>query len=342
MHFCGSRGDMRSALFITNDEGLMNRIQIMVHDEAAQFFYAYNVDDAVSIMEEHEIAAVFMPYGLDVLSGDEMLEIILDHNSKAQIILLFDDEDLLKVIHAHNTYHICRLISSSNMKLELLPEKINAAFDRYNKDDEIREFEKDYRIKEDKYKEALSDITALLNDRMNSYNAIRTFFLSLLNLDIAKKKNEAENEAINRYLSRIMQEYVALFLLQDVDKDTYLQNVISDCHDPEQHRFLQLSCKTDQLDCEQQTKCLFVIRTLSLFFTVFYERYRGKIETEEAENGLVLNVVFECILNSAFSGVIGEVLAMNEAFIRYFADKTAFGAKDRILQYKLIYRPKDE
>ena len=41
---------MRTALFITNDENLKNRIQIMVHDEAAQFFYAAAIDEAVGIL----------------------------------------------------------------------------------------------------------------------------------------------------------------------------------------------------------------------------------------------------------------------------------------------------
>lgn len=330
---------MRTALFITNDENLKNRIQIMVHDEAAQFFYASAIDEAVGIMDSQEIAAVFMPYGLDVLSGDEMLEIILDHNPRAQIILLFDDDDLLKVIRAHNNYHICRLISSSNMKLELLPEKINAAFDRYNKDDELKEFERNYRLKEDRYKQALAEMSALINDRMESYSAIRSMFLLLMKSDISAFVSEQEAEAVLQYMGRILSEYVSLFLTQEADEDLYVLNILGECHKAEAHRFLKIDIdELKSMTREDQINCLFVIRIISLYFSIFYEKYRGKIETEETDEGIILNLIYECIANPATKELAEKILPFNEAFVKQYANRAAFGTKDRVLQYKLIYK----
>ncbi len=343
MHFRGSEAEfMRSALFISNDESLMNRIRIMVHDEAAQFYYANSIDDAVAVMEEKEIAVVFMPYGLDVLSGDEMLEIILDHNAKAQIILLFDDEDLLKVIRAHNTYHICKLISSSNVKLELLPEKLNAAFERYNKDDEIKEFEKDYRIKEDKYKNALTDISSLLNDRMNSYEKIRNFFLALSGMYLQTEFAKAESEAFRNYLDILMQEYISLFLVKETGTNEYLDEIIKHAHEAEKHRFLMISCEhLDTLGEQDRLQCLYVIRSISRFFGIFYDRYRGKIETQEADTGIILNIVYEGIIYPAYAEVIDKILPFNDALTRQFSSRAVSGTKDKILQYKLIYNRAD-
>ncbi len=330
-------GYMRSALFITNDENLMNRIKIMVHDEAAQFFYANTIDDAVLVMDEQEIAVVFMPYGLDVLSGDEMLEIILDHNPKAQIILLFDEEDLLDVIRAHNTYHICKLIASNNVKLELLPEKLDAAFERYNKDDEIKEFEKDYRVKEDKYKSALADISSLLNDRMNSYEKIRSFFLALSGMYLSEQFEADETESIKNYLDILMQEYISLFLIRETETDTYLEEIMEHAHESEEHRYLMINCDLKDLSDQDRLQCLYVIRAISRFFTVFYEKYRGKIETEGTDAGTVLNIVYEGIVSPAYAGMIEKILPFNEAMIKHFSKRAVAGKKDRILQYKLIY-----
>ena len=331
--------NMRSALFITNDQNLMNRIQIMVHDEAAQFFYADSIDDAVSIMDAQEIAVVFTPYGLDVLSGDEMLEIILDHNPRAQIILLFDDEDLLKVVRAHNTYHLCRLISSSNMKLELLPEKIDAAFARYNKDDDLKDFEKNYRLKEDKYKHALHDMSALLNDRMESYSQARKLFMTLMHHAPGTGLNAEELEEVCNYMTRVLYEYVSLYLLQDADLEHYTQHILDECHNSEQRRYLMIQIDSLlQLDPADRRRCLFVIKVITLFFSVFYERYRGRVETEETENGMILNLVYECIAKPQFAELVSDILPFNESFVREFADRVAFGTKDRIVQYKLIYK----
>ena len=346
MHFYGIWSRiMRSALFITNDENLMNRIQIMVHDEAAQLFYAKTIDDAVSIMDEQEIAVVFMPYGLDVLSGDEMIEIIQDHNAKAQIILLFEDEDLLKVIHAHNRYHLCKLISTSNMKLEELPHKLDRAFERYNKDDDLKEFEKDYRLKEDKYKSALDESSSLLNARMNSYKEISAFFVSLLNLEFANSRTSEETEAFDTYFSGIMQEYTNLFLIKNLDPAIYLQNIVSECHKPDQHRFLVLHGEyKDALPKDTQQKLLFLIGILSRFFTTFADRYRGKIETQEAdtESGIILNIVYEAIVKPALADLFEHVLPVNENLVKHFSDRAACGRKERIIQYKMIYRLPNE
>ncbi len=330
---------MRTALFITNDLSLQNRIQIMVHDEAAQFFYANTIDDAVEIMDAQEIAVVFMPYGLDVLSGDEMLEIVLDHNPRAQIILLFDDEDLLQVVRAHNNYHICRLISSSNVKLELLPEKINAAFERYNKDDELKEFERNYRLKEDKYKNTLEKMAELLNDRMESYSAIRSMFLLLVKMDIVTFLNEQEQTAVLDYLGRIISEYVSLFLLQETDEDLYVLRILGECHKTDAHRFLMIKAdELKQLQDKERLNALFVIRIISLYFSAFYEKYRGKIETEETEDGIVLNIIYECIPGKDYGELPMKLLPFNEAFVKLYADRAAFGLKDRVMQYKMIYK----
>lgn len=316
----------------------MNRIRIMVHDEAAQFFYAGSIDEAVSVMDAQEIAVVFMPYGLDVLSGDEMLEIVLDHNPEAQIILLFDDSDLLKVVHAHNNYHLCRLIASSNMKLELLPEKINAAFDRYNKDEELKEFEKDYRSKEDKYKHALEEMSSLLNDRMESYETVRSLFLALMQQGIGRDDTEC-TEVILAYMGRILQEYVSLFLLQEADADFYLTKTLGECHNEEERRFLVIrSDVMKEMNADQQNNCLFVIRVISLYFSMFYDKYRGKIETEESDDGIVLNLLYECIPKKELKDLPGRILPFNEAFVKQYADRAAFGTKDRVLQYKLLYK----
>ena len=336
---------MRSALFISNDENLMNRIKIMVHDEAAQLFYATTIDEAVSIMDEQEIAVVFMPYGLDVLSGDEMLEIILDHNAKAQIILLFEDEDLLKVIHAHNMYHICKLISTSNMKLEELPHKLDRAFERYNKDDDLKEFEKDYRLKEDKYKSALDESSSLLNSRMSSYRELSAFLVSLLNLEMQDSFKSEETEAFDAYLNRIMQEYTSLFLIRNTDVNLYLQSIATECHKPEEHRFLSLQGElVTTLQKEHQLKLLFVTGVLTHFFSIFSDRYRGKIETLESdmEPGVILNVVVESIIRPAYENLLEKVLPLNENLVKHFSDRAACGRKERIIQYKMIYRLQDE
>lgn len=339
MHFFGDMGSfiMRTALFIMNDENLMNRIKIMVHDENAQLFFADTIDDAVSVMDEREIAVVFMPYGMDVLSGDEMLEIIFDHNPNVQIILLFHDEDLQQVIRSHNRFHICKLISHSNMKLEELVHKLDAAFDRYNMDDEIKEFEKDYRLKEDKYRTALQEITSLLNDRMSSYDKVRSFFVSILSLVLSDCVSEEEKEAVSAYVNAILQDYVSLFILQEADEALILKKLSEDNNDPKEHRFLQLPQDLSVLSGENKLRALFVIKCICGYFAFFYDRYRGKIETEETDTGITMDLIFESIAKPAYAAIAPKLLPLNESLVKSMSDRSAFGAKERVLQYKMIY-----
>ncbi|MBO4902595.1 MAG: hypothetical protein J5518_07370 [Lachnospiraceae bacterium] len=318
----------------------MNRIQIMVHDEAAQFYYSETIDDAVKIMDENEIAVVFMPYGLDVLSGDEMLQIILDHNDRAQIILLFEEEDLLNVVHAHNAFHICRLICTNNMKLELLPEKISAAFDRYNKDDDLREFERDYRLKEDKYKNALREMSGLLNDRMECYGSVRNMLLTLIGS--YDKLPEKVRDRICEYFGIILQDYMTIHLLEDQDPQNLLLETLARSNRGDEHRHLMIACDhLKDLTAEQQKQALFVIRFLSAYFSGFYDRYRGRIETEQNDDGIILNIVYESIPYPETAQAAIDLLPVNEALVKQNADRFAAGSKERVLQYKMFYKKAD-
>lgn len=318
---------MRSALFLHDDESLINRIKITVHDDNAQYFYAQSIDDLISILDSNEIAVVFMPYNFDVLSGNEMIEIVLDHNPKAQIISLFKDEELIDVVRSHNVYHLCQIICEDFFKIEDLQSLLETAFDIYNRDDKLKSFERTYREKEDKYKRTILSMSSLLNDRSESYKLICGFFR-----DTVEFIND--NTIINSYFDNLLKEYIDFALIFNDKHDDYLNKINEICNDSTRNHYLKV--ETNNLKLDNESNILFIIYILTRYFIDFDYQYKGKIEINEQDMYYSINMIFEVYPNMAVDLPRNEMLILIEHIFKNISEKVLFAVKDKIIQYRII------
>lgn len=332
---------MRTALFIHNDESLMNRIKITVHDDNATYFFASSIDEAIGIMEGNEIAVVFMPFNFDVLDGREMIELVLGYNPRVQIIVLFEDSDLLSVVKAHNEYHLCQIVCNDFFKIEDLQSLLNTGFNVYNKEDDIKSFELDYRKKEDKYKKTLLNMSSLLNERNESYLLIRKSFTSSLNSVFEDISDEVKDTVLS-YVDKIIDEYIQLYLINHVDYSGYLGRIDNDCNDNEKYQFLKIDMdsiyKLQESDSKLFVKIVFVIYCISHYFNSFYIKYRGKIELMNMDSYYSLNIVYEAIPMNEYTDIYDKLVGLMEDILNAFSNKTVYGSKDKILQFRLMYK----
>lgn len=331
---------MRSALFIHDDESLLNRIKITIHDDNAQYFFAQSIDDAIEIMDRNEIAVVFMPYNFDVLDGNEMIEIILDHNPKVQIITLFKDSDLQNIVKSHNNYHLCQIICEDFFKIEDLQSLIELGFKAYNKEEDVKAFELDYRKKEDKYKKTIVNMSSLLNDRTKSFDLIKDTLKATITLacdDFA----EGDLSKINAYFDRIYDTYINLYLVKNSSIEDNLKSIY-DYNNPEQNHYLKVDFDNFEIikaeDIETQNNVSFILFCITSFINDFYSKYKGKIELSDQGKYYSLNVVYDAIPNKDTNLPVDKIQTVLEHILSVFSDRVAYAIKDRIVQYKLMIK----
>lgn len=326
---------MRSALFLHDDVNLINRIKITIHDDNAQYYFAESIDDAISILDSKEIAVIFMPYNFDVLSGNEMIEIVLDHNPKAQIISLFKDSELIDVVRSHNVYHLCQIICEDFFKIEDLQSIIETAFNIYNREDDIKAFELTYRQKEDKYKKTILNMSSLLNDRAESFKLICNYFndtLILLTGNLLKN----EGNAVNNYFDNLLNEYINLFLMTDCCNTDYYKSIIDNCNDAAKNRHLMFDSGITSIS--DDNTCKFIIYAITRYFNDFEYKYRGKLELSEQDLNYSLNIIFEAYPNNMNKSLHDNMLILLEHLFKTVSDKVLFAVKDKIVQYRIIFK----
>lgn len=332
---------MRSALFIHDDDSLLNRIKITIHDNNAQFFYAQSIDSAIEIMDNDEIAVVFMPYGFDVLDGNEMIEIILDHNARVQIIVIFKECDLQNVVKSHNNYHLCQIICEDLFKIDDLQSLIELGFKAYNKEDDVKAFELDYRKKEDKYKKAIVNMSDLLNDRTRSFELIKNAVKSTIELS-CNDFDEGTTSKIVEYFDVIFQKYISLFMIKNSDLFELLKEIDSFSNKPEENHYLRIIYDGFNIVKEEVPDTLlsisFILYSITRFFDDFYSKYKGKLELSNQEKYYSLNVVYEAIPNKNTGISLNKLQLVLEHLIGALSEKVAYGIKDRIVQYKIMIK----
>lgn len=317
---------MRSALFLHDDESLINRIKITVHDDNAEYYFSKTIDEAIEILDSHEIALFIMPYNFDVLSGNEMIEIVLDHNPKAQIIVLFKDKDLNEVVKSHNVYHLCQLICEDFFKIEDLSSVLDMGFKIYNREDDLKSFECNFRQKEDSYKKAFAKMSSLLNDRALSYAYIKDLLVETVKLS---------NSDPADYIESLLKEYIQLYLLKDYGFEEYFEMISESCSNPSENKYLKI-----ENNCigEINNNILFGIYTATRFIYDFYKKYRAKIELTEQNSNILLNIVFEAVPSADLSVSYDNLLVMLEHILAALSDKILYATKDKIVQYRLMYK----
>lgn len=325
---------MRSTLFLLKDEHLVKRIRITVHDESSENYYAGNIDEAIRIMEEHEIAVAVIPYGYDILNGNELIEMLLDHNAGLRVILIFEEDQLLAVVRTHNLFHLSKLICTNHLNIEDLPRLIEESYRIYNKESELKQIETDFRRRENKYKNTMNEISMLLNERMESYKEIRTSYRHFLLFLLTRRD---DREQMSACIDAVLEQFIDVFLLREKELAETCDDILLKYNDPANERSLSLQLEDDaSMDPENVQKMIFSLQTILQFLYEMYDKYRGSIELTSGKFDS-LNLLLEGIRKQETASVADETNDLILEILQRISDRCAYGAKDQIFQYKLIF-----
>lgn len=339
---------MRTVLFAIEDSSLLNRIKVMLHDETAQFFFAETGDEAVAFVEKNEIAAAMVSLSMPVIDGAELAAFLLDKNPRTQILMLFDAADTKRIVKLHNEYHLCRLLCRNSLAMDEIPKTIEEALFCYNKASELKKIELSYREKEEKYKKTMFEMSALLNDRMESYQEVIRLF-AVYGKFLMKNKSPSLSDSfissVTSYMERLLQDFVQFFLLREPKRQEVIETVVRKYHNPEIGKYFKIIDEVPQTEALEESafqNMAFLISMLTSYFHQFYSEYRGKIVVSETPKHYMINVLYDVRPLDELK-LAGEFLsALNEKIISSYVSKAAYGSKDSIIQFKLYFLKEEQ
>lgn len=339
---------MRTVLFAIEDSSLLNRIKVILHDQSAQFFFAGTGDEAVALAEKNEIAVAMVSLSMPVMDGAELVEFFLDKNPRTQILMLFGEEDTERVVKLHNQHHLCRILCRDILALDEIPKNIEDALFCYNKDSELKKIELSYREKEEKYKKTMFEMSALLNDRMESYQEVIRLFAIYGRFLIKNKRPSLSDSFINSvisYLEKLLQDFVQLYLLRESKRQDFFDAVVKKYHNPEIRKYFKIIDEVpekEDLSGDVFQNMSFLMSMLTSYFHQFYSEYRGKIVVSKTPQYYLLNVLYDVKQLDELK-LAGEILfTLNEKIVSSYAAKAAHGSKDSIIQFKLYFLKEEQ
>ena len=133
---------MRTILFVNDDEELLNRLRAMILDKTVQCFFSSNVDKALQIMENKEIALVVADVEMEALSGREFFEMISGRYPKTILMVMSDTEHIQEAIAIHNDLHTNKLLVKPWQSADEFVKWLMSGLDAYNAAETQRELAK--------------------------------------------------------------------------------------------------------------------------------------------------------------------------------------------------------
>ena len=258
-----------------------------------------------------------------------------------QILLLFREADTERTIQLHNKYHLCSVLCRDFLALDELPKHIEDALFAYNKNDELKKIEIAYREKEEKYKKTMFEMSALLNDRMESYQEIIKLFVIYENYVLRERGNtlsESTRDSMISYQEQILQNFVQLYLLREPDQQSFFENIEEKYNRPGIKKYFKIINEVSGAFAKDTFHHIsFLISALTFYFNQFYSEYRGKIVITQNEQFYLVNLVYDVKKLEELNHAGELLLALNEKLVSAYTAKAAYGSKDSVMQFKLYF-----
>lgn len=330
---------MRSVLTVIKDENLMQKFRIAHTDSTIRYFYAGNGEEAIRITEDNEIAVCIVDFKLSQLSCAEICETILDNNSRTEIIIVFDEQNISEVLNVYNRYHISKLICKQNFILEDIPKLINDSLHMYNRLDEIKKSDEKRTKIAEKYLKPMQEMSSLLNERMNGYQqVIRTFNDCI---KFISGRNEKSLKSLNVFVDRIINDFIQVYMIREPEYNVFLESLNYSYNKPDEKKYFRYTCDCESINDNCIREILMAANLVTIAYDLFYKSYRGKIIVSSEENATCFNCIFEA-LHFTSEGVEPEtIISIIKYIISEYSDRIQFARKDNIMQIKAYYNNPD-
>lgn len=324
---------MKSVLTVTADEGLINRIKLILNEDDVSYFYALSAEDGSNIASNNEIAVAIIDYKLPIISGKELCEMLLSINPEIQVMLIFDQSDTREVISVYNEYHLSKLLCKEYLVLEDLPVLVESCLHIYNREEELEKLDSELQMFNSKYLKPMQEMSSVLNERLRGYGYVIDIFKS--SSDFVLKLNDGSLNAINDFVNNIFNDYINIFMVKEPDLDIYFDRIRNTFNKPSEKKFFRFEKNDFSVDSEKKYSLLFLLNVLTNYFDVFYSHYRGKLSVIENNSVFEINSIYEIRRNSDIEGLYNYISNCLGNILLTYSDDVKVGTKDNIIQYRV-------
>lgn len=328
---------MIKGLFVCEDSFLLDRIKTGFGDATEyKYIFASSCEEAVELAKAGDIAICCIYIKTEVLSGDEVADIVIDENPEVRFIFIYDEKDTELAVDMFNTYEGSYIILKDNFSVEILKEVFMEKAEVYNAENKLHEQAKAYREREKAYKSSMDEMSSVLNQRVDCYHSIVKMYCAGIEMVLPGFSKE-EALKVKTFLERELSEYIDKFVVGGFDKNAFFDKLTEDINDTKEQKHFQVLGSELVPEDDLGVLMSYAISFLSHAFCDMLERYRAKVEIKESPNSVRVDILFDIRLGNLRDEFIDGYTCVINDIVVSLCDKVERGAKDGIIQYRLYY-----
>ncbi len=332
---------MHSILFVLEDASFISYIEELLRDCSIRYFFARTEEEAIALVEYKEIAAAMISLSFPSVNAGELMGILKSKNERLHFLLLFEKEDTRRAIFLHNQVFFGGLFCKDMFSPKELLKQLEAILLHYDEESEHKRSDDLFLEKERNCQDRMLEVSALLNDRMESYREIiRLFRLCGKHLlDVDDPASQTEFKAcILHYQEQILEDFVRIYLLREPMPESFFVDVKAKCNNPEMKKYFTVSNDvTGEIEAETFQNITFLLSVLTSYFNFFYSEYRGRVFLSEYERFYLFDILYELKQYEAMKKASEDLMPLNEKLISSYAAKAAYGSRGDVIQYKIYF-----
>lgn len=328
---------MLKGLFIVDDNFLLERIKTGFNDYSGyEYLFASTSEEAVSLAKDNDIAICCLYLNMEILSGDEIADIVIDENPEVRFIFIYDEKDTELAVNMFNTYDGSKIILKDNFSVENLKELFDEESKLYNAENKLHEDAKLYREREKAYKNSMSEMSNVLNQRVECYQSIVKLYTAGIEM-VMPKFTKDEALKVKAFFEKEFSEYIDKFVVDSLDVSSFFENLEAQIGDTEnQKHFLVIGKESVKAD-ELGSLICYMIHFISHGFCDFLEKYRTKVEIKEGPFAVRIDFLIDTRLGNVRKEFFDEYVSILNDIVVTLCDKVEKGSKDGITQYRFFY-----
>lgn len=324
-------------LVVNEDYNLISKINTSLKSIENITYNCFETsDEACDYIENNTIDIAVLSLTMPIMNGDEMADVIYASNPSAKFCFLFDEKSIEVGVESFNSYIGCRILDKNRFNPDEFLKAILYLIDEYEAEDRLNEALNKYRDKEKAYKDAMSEMSGLLNSRISCYSRVTKVYSKSIE-ELCEQFPEEIRINIEDFFNCVFGQYIQDVLVESVDIQKSIEGLIDSINDREAQRHFQFVYDCELPVGKVSEDIVFSAHFLSHLFAKFLQRFRVKLDLKEGPKAYRLDVLVDTRLGNVSKELLDLLSNAAKASLESICYKLEHGSKDGIIQIRLYY-----
>lgn len=329
---------MINVVLITEDNNLIERLEPILKNNNSYNYHSFdNAKEAMEYIENDCPELGIISLDMTVVNGEELADYMIEYNLYAKFCFIFNENNIENACSLFNRYNKCKLLNDSLLSADEIKNIIENLYYEYTKEADLNKEIEIYRELEKSAKEKMTDMSDILNARIECYNSLNEVIVNSIKFLCSDLSVESLNLVIN-FLNYLFAQFIHDYLIEGPKLIDSIDSLVSSLNDKENKRHYNYVTEVSDVENLFSERISFASFMLSHMFADFLEKYRIKLELKENDLVYRLDFLVDIRLGNPNKEIFDGLSSVAKFVIKNLCDKLDYANKDGIIQYRMFFK----